>query len=177
MAKTENNEKHPDTSQKGLLTLTLAKSLGEQPGVQGPVKHRRVETTRAPGKFYFRGQVWQQRKRDSSLPKDSILICSMPTHWIKSARYYKKQAVPQVIRPYAMQGFIDNNQHLQLHPKSNWQPVQFVKQGCYMGILRHAHHCLCSWVLEQLKFPSCPQGQTQIQHTLQQSSHKETRSE
>lgn len=41
---------------------------------------------------------------------------------------------------------LDNTQ------EQTWQPVQFRKESCYMGILKSAHHWLYC-ILDQLKFP------------------------
>lgn len=51
------------------------------------------------------------------------------------------QTVPQVTWICAMQGFIGNNQHIQLQLEAHWQPVHLMEQWCNMGHSRDPKYC------------------------------------
>lgn len=60
--------------------------------------------------------------------------------------YYRRQAVPQITRAYAMKCFIGNNWHLELYPEANWQPLKLAKQRHCTVLPKHT----CHYILDQL---------------------------
>lgn len=61
-----------------------------------------------------------------TLPDRWDLEC-VPFYWIYWDGWRK--AIPQIIQPHAMNGFIGDNQPFELYPEAHWKPMQLMKQS------------------------------------------------
>lgn len=50
-------------------------------------------------------------------------------------RHNERKAALQLAWPYAIEGFIGDDQDLNLYPEAYWEPLQLSGHSCYMGIM------------------------------------------